>query len=670
MKHLQIIINRYINCSLFLFTLTLQAQVGINTTTPMSSLDIKSSSQNTPTNTDGVLIPTLDAFPITNPTGFQDGMLVFFTGNALQAKGFYYWDDSLDTWVFYGGVNRIHQLDDGSSYFVNTTDLGTNVVFGEIEEFYTQYPNTYSNDMVSYNTVVGYKSMFGYWPYSYATAVGYNATRSINRPSLGLEKSTVFGYHDINAYNYNQIILSSFAHLVKVGGTFGSFAIGKAYGDSTFDIWQRPGTELGEGEHETYIGSYFGNIYDVFSDSVMLYWSRITTLGYGYETLPNETLNSSKLFFDSGNDILQCRAKDVLRGIHYDVGQNFGFGSHRWARFTISVGYRELYAYNPIPYVRHDQTYQNISLGYLAHDKLAWVDDPINDLYINNIAIGSYAMYSSETVGNSIAIGENALRLNTGDQNIAIGKDAMNQHGFGDGNTALGSDALSRNISSIDNVALGKSAGYNASGDENTFVGAFASNGLATHFKDGSINIGAFSGYVDTNADRLYIENSSGTTPLIGGDFIYKSVGINRNINSLFNTFEVGGTASKSTAGNWWANSDGRLKKNILDISSTAALNRITKLNGVSYFWNDTKTGNIRPENIQYGFIAQDLMQVFPEHVVKDKQGFYQTAYGTHDAFVVEAIKELQTKFNDNDSELNALESRFKRIENLLSKAD
>mgnify|MGYP000509664706 CR=1 FL=1 len=667
MKDVLINIKKYFVFSLFLITVTLQAQVGVFTNDPKSSLDIRSSSQSSPTNTDGLLIPTIDAFPTTNPTGLKDGMLVFFKGNTLQSRGFYYWDATLDMWVLYGGINRIHQLNDGISYFVNTTDAGTNVFLGEIE--------TVRNNFQSYNTAVGFKTHSAYsnpgFPYSYATGVGYNSSYSADTTQHFHENSTIFGYHDSNAYIAEFITSNqSFAHVIKTGDGERSLAIGRQYGASIFEIMNTTnfaGVEA-YGEYETYIGSYFGFLPDAGSGE-LLYFTRQTTLGFDYETLPAEPLNSSKLFYDSGNDILQCRAKDVLRGINHSVRYNHGSGNGGYtnhSNMTISLGYRESYAFNMTSGgFSFSRINQNISLGYLAHDNLAFTNNS-SDEYINNLAIGSYALYSSETVSNSIAFGENALRQNTSDDNIAIGKDAMSQHSFGIDNTVLGSDAFFRNISGTDNVALGKSAGYYVSGDENTFVGAFASNGTATHFKNGNIKIGSFSGYLDTNADRLYIENSTGNTPLIGGDFIYKTVGINRNINNLFNTFEVGGTASNSVGGNWLANSDGRLKKNILDISSTAALNRITKLKGVTYFWNDTQTGNQRPDNIQYGFIAQDLMQVFPEHVVKDKQGFYQTAYGTYDAFVVEAIKELQTKYDTNESKLDDLEVRLNRIKSIL----
>lgn len=53
------------------------SQVGIGTTNPDATLDIKSSNQFSPSNTDGILIPKIDNFPFTNPTAAQNGMMVF-----------------------------------------------------------------------------------------------------------------------------------------------------------------------------------------------------------------------------------------------------------------------------------------------------------------------------------------------------------------------------------------------------------------------------------------------------------------------------------------------------------------------------------------------------------------------------------------------------------------
>ena len=86
------------------------AQVGINTTTPNAQLDIQSSSQIAPSNTDGILIPKMDVFPATNPTAAQQGMLVYlttattFSGNP-KPIGFYYWNDSPADWIAVKGTD-------------------------------------------------------------------------------------------------------------------------------------------------------------------------------------------------------------------------------------------------------------------------------------------------------------------------------------------------------------------------------------------------------------------------------------------------------------------------------------------------------------------------------------------------------------------------------------
>jgi hypothetical protein len=86
------------------------AQVGINTTTPNAQLDIRSSSQVAPSNTDGILIPKMDVFPTINPTASQQGMLVYlttattFSGNP-KPIGFYYWNDSPADWIALKGTD-------------------------------------------------------------------------------------------------------------------------------------------------------------------------------------------------------------------------------------------------------------------------------------------------------------------------------------------------------------------------------------------------------------------------------------------------------------------------------------------------------------------------------------------------------------------------------------
>ncbi|MCB0577388.1 MAG: tail fiber domain-containing protein, partial [Saprospiraceae bacterium] len=146
------------------------------------------------------------------------------------------------------------------------------------------------------------------------------------------------------------------------------------------------------------------------------------------------------------------------------------------------------------------------------------------------------------------------------------------------------------------------------------------------------------------------------------------------------NLLEVEGEASKSSAGDWLANSDARLKTNIRPLNSEQTLQKLMTLRGITYEWADHQTGTKRPEGIQYGFTAQNIRQVFPELVKEDAQGYLQTAYGTYDAMYVEAIRALveeNKKLNSRTAVLEAentelrlkngnMEARLSKLELLI----
>jgi len=211
------------------------------------------------------------------------------------------------------------------------------------------------------------------------------------------------------------------------------------------------------------------------------------------------------------------------------------------------------------------------------------------------------------------------------------------------------------------NVFSGYTAGYkNTTGSSNVFLGhqaGFFNTG------DGNVFIGNNVGFSEIGSNKLYIDNSSTVTPLIHGDFNTNIVGINRVATT--NTLEVGGTASKSSAGDWIANSDARLKKNITPLSSEKVLNQLLALQGITYEWNDDKTGNERPEGIQYGFTAQNIQAVFPTLVDEDNTGYLQTAYGTYDAMTVEAIRALNDKITVLEKENQELKAQVSKINEL-----
>jgi len=79
--------------------------------------------------------------------------------------------------------------------------------------------------------------------------------------------------------------------------------------------------------------------------------------------------------------------------------------------------------------------------------------------------------------------------------------------------------------------------------------------------------------------------------------------------------------------------SDRRVKKDLRKIEN--ALEKIKKING--YIYERTDTGKI-----ESGLIAQEVLEIIPEVINKDKNDFYSIAYGNMMGIIVEAIKELK----------------------------
>lgn len=327
---------------------------------------------------------------------------------------------------------------------------------------------------------------------------------------------------------------------------------------------------------------------------------------------------------------------------------------------------------------------------------------------------GSYNSYFGLSSGlvnttgdwNTFSGAQTGLSLIAGNHNTMIGYSSGSALTSGDQNTFLGSGAGGLRTGGSDNTCIGYRAGRNtSSGGNNVYIGTLA-------------------GSQATGDDELYIDNSNTNSPLIYGDFssndlqcngdfsinepatinatsqfFFKINGTNRfsmgyeTASSFFvikdevnndrvlyindgkvgiqrsspsNDFEVNGTASKSSAGDWLANSDARLKKNITPMSSENVLQKLLQLKGVTYEWNDDKTGNDRPAGIQYGFTAQNIQAVYPELVSEDNFGYLQTAYGTYDAMYIESIRALLDKIENLENKLEKfenLEARLNRIE-------
>ncbi len=115
---------------------------------------------------------------------------------------------------------------------------------------------------------------------------------------------------------------------------------------------------------------------------------------------------------------------------------------------------------------------------------------------------------------------------------------------IGNGNIFIGdSSGRVHQVGCIYNVIIGLESGYSLiSGDKNTFLGNYTgynitsgSSNTSIGYRSGYSNIsgsaniflGYECGYYETGSNKLYIENSNSTTPLIYGDFAGDTVRIN-----------------------------------------------------------------------------------------------------------------------------------------------
>ena len=297
-----------------------------------------------------------------------------------------------------------------------------------------------------------------------------------------------------------------------------------------------------------------------------------------------------------------------------------------------------------------------------------------------NVAVGAHALREQNYTGNNnsdnVAVGYGALLNNNptdasnGRQNVAVGNLALTENKTGARNIALGDKSSTALTTGNDNVSVGPKALYNnIIGSKNTAIGQEA---LYETLGSGNVAIGSTAGSNEEGDNKLYIAKTGDfNTPLIGGDFAAKKVAINRNLyttnpndfNNRTETLQVGGEAFKTAGnGNWVFPSDLRLKKNISALGSQEMLQKVLQMQGVTYEMADTTQQGLR-----YGFIAQELREIFPSKVKENKAGYLSADYGSYDPMIVESIKGLNQKINDLKKDKIALETT---LTNLLTDFD
>ncbi|MCP4200839.1 MAG: hypothetical protein GY769_02765 [bacterium] len=304
-------------------------------------------------------------------------------------------------------------------------------------------------------------------------------------------------------------------------------------------------------------------------------------------------------FYGSENTAIGARALSATTTGRSNVAVGSGALTYNaTGRANTAVGYHALF-------FNVDGSH-NIAIGYFA---LA------NAQSTNNTAVGAYTLLA-DTSNDNAAFGAHALRKNLQARNTGLGSEALRNNTTGHDNTAVGHAALRDNLSGKQNTAIGQAALLeNELGNDNTAVGEDA-----LRYSTGSRNIavGRYAGRAATTGnDNIFIGNTGAAA-----ETATIKIGIH---NTQSQTFIAGISNSTVTdAGVLIDTSNGRLgvntssrrfKEGIREIGDRSLA--LLDLRPVAFHHKGGSTE--APQPLEFGLIAEEVADVFPELVVYDE---------------------------------------------------
>ena len=132
---------------------------------------------------------------------------------------------------------------------------------------------------------------------------------------------------------------------------------------------------------------------------------------------------------------------------------------------------------------------------------------------------------------------------------------------------------------------------------------------------------------------------------LTTGDYLFRN-SANTNVMTISNAGNV------TVAGVVTENSDARLKTRFKPIQSS--LTTVASLKGYHYYWKD----ELRDQQMQTGFIAQDVELLMPELVKTSADGIKSVNYSGIIPYLAEAIKELKVQNEQLKKEIEQIKQK------------
>jgi len=98
-------------------------------------------------------------------------------------------------------------------------------------------------------------------------------------------------------------------------------------------------------------------------------------------------------------------------------------------------------------------------------------------------------------------------------------------------------------------------------------------------------------------------------------------------------------------------------------LNSHEMLEKVLSLKGANYYWIDDN----KDKRLQYGFIAQELREVFPTKVQENTNGYLSATYGDFDPMLVESIKALKELIDEQKEMLAQQQLQINQLKMVVS---
>lgn len=291
---------------------------------------------------------------------------------------------------------------------------------------------------------------------------------------------------------------------------------------------------------------------------------------------------------------------------------------------------------------------QNVANGYLAmHD---------NQSGSGNTAAGAGALKNGNG-GQNTAVGfasmQGGVSFFSGSDNTAVGGQALRELTSGSGNTAAGAAALLFNSTGSNNAASGYRALFsNSTGTNNVAAGAFAGSNLVSG--SNNIYLGANVVGVAGESNTMYLGAQGTQTKTFIAGVWGVATGNPDAIGVVIDSSGQLGTVSSSR----------RFKEGIRDMAE--ASERLFQLRPVTFRYRQAYGSGAKP--IQYGLIAEEVADVYPELVVRGQSGQLETVqYEKLTTMLLNEMQKQHRRLDFQTDQINALRSDNRDLRDLLA---